>query len=95
MSKFTKGKWKTNINKYVYVLDEKNKFLHRRFIVYNVYGDTEEETQANARLIAAAPEMYELISEALGRCKGNSVFADLYSQAKELLARIDGEEMKA
>ena len=51
--------------------------------------ECEAATERNLRLIESAPEMYELISEALGRCKGNSVFADLYSQAKELLARID------
>ncbi len=53
--------------------------------------ECEAATERNLRLIESAPEMYKLISEALQRCKGNSVFADLYSQAKELLAQIDGE----
>ena len=48
MSNFTKGKWETNINNFVYVLYEKNKFIHRRFIVDNVYGYTEEEKKSSS-----------------------------------------------
>ena len=88
MSKFTKGKWKNYINKCVYVLDKKNKFP--RFIVFLVCGNTEEEAQANARLIAAAPEMYELLSECADTLNhiGHKVLGNI---CLELLARIDGE----
>lgn len=99
MSKFTKGKWKNYINKCVYVLDKKNKFP--RFIVDSVHGNTEEEAQANARLIAAAPEMYQLLDdiaeyiEATQKLQKDYLateFFDYAIRAKELLARIDGEE---
>ena len=98
MSKFTKGTWE--LNKHFDVVSENGQFIalccirHKKLGYHYIENIKlyNEETKANARLIAAAPEMYELISEALGRCKGNSVFADLYSQEKELLAQIDGEE---
>ncbi len=53
--------------------------------------ECEAATERNMRQLQSAPEMYELISEALQRCKGYSVFADLHDRATELLARIDGE----
>lgn len=47
-------------------------------------GDRIEEEAANARLIAAAPEMYEYFSAFLG----------LKDKARELLACIDGDSQE-
>jgi hypothetical protein len=67
MAKFTKGEWKVveetpNRNR-IYIEDGK-----RRYSVYALYGHfvntdevTVEEAQANARLIAAAPDLYEAL----------------------------------
>ena len=50
------------------------------------------DTDVNTRLIAHAPEMYELL-KAVANYKPDTVW-DVVSKAKELLARIDGKELK-
>lgn len=54
---------------------------------------TEEEEIANACLIAAAPEMYELLREELIPTSdyGGIVSLERERKVKKLLARIDGE----
>lgn len=52
-------------------------------------------TIANARLIAAAPEMYELLTSFVQQETYDSfVTAILRNKAEELLARIHGDNMK-
>ena len=92
MSNFSKGKWE---------LDKKigNTItaVELEEAVALVLGYIDAEQQANARLIAAAPEMYYLLknlTEEL-RAYGDDVREDLYSlmiEAERLLERIDGEE---
>ena len=58
------------------------------------------DEEADARLIAAAPEMYYLLKELTKELSayGDDVREDLYSlmiEAEEVLARIDGEEAQA
>ena len=48
--------------------------------------------KADAHLIAAAPEMYEVM-QSVAQWKGDYVW-DAVSKAQKLLARIDGEEVK-
>ena len=48
-----------------------------------------DETDANGRLIAAAPEMYEILCEFLCICGYNE---ETLEDAEELIARIDGED---
>ena len=87
MSKFTKGKWQCDFeeSKYIFCCDGD--------VLGEVYFTTsDEETEANARLIAAAPEMYELLENLV-----DILLSHLYSEDKairivDLLARIDGEE---
>ena len=97
MSKFTKGKWEVEHGAFDPEIICENKYLA---FIYNL--EHLEETEANARLIAAAPEMYKLLN-----------FLSLYifeyekfykpfpyelvkyaEEAKELLERIDGDESK-
>ena len=57
------------------------------------FGETAED-KANARLIAAAPEMYEVLSELLDTLemsKGYG-FDEEYEKAREVLAKVDGGE---
>ncbi len=97
MSKFTKGKWEY-VQAFGVVCSEDTSA-----VIANVRGAgtgscfclTQEE-QANARLIATAPEMYKVLqvfadepSEAEERV---DELCTAYYQARELLARIDGEE---
>lgn len=49
-------------------------------------GDASDEDMANARLIAAAPEMAGLLREYVARWVGS----DLETRARALLSRLDG-----
>lgn len=54
----------------------------------------EKEAHANARLIAAAPEMFEVLSELLGTLemsKGYG-FDEEYEKLREVLAKVEGGE---
>ena len=82
MSKFTKGKWK--INEYCDVLAENN-----QLVALINEPRNKKEAQANARLIAAAPEMYNWLKAFLQVSKDGTVINTRH--IKELLARIDGE----
>ncbi len=62
-----------------------------------VAGDTSEERDANARLIAAAPEMYELMCAAVRFLQTASQYHPLTvteekweQKALELMAKIEG-----
>ena len=66
-----------------------------------VAGDTSEKRDANARLVVAAPEMLELLTRVAtstnsgyGSMMSAAALADtlrdLSSQAKQLMAKIDG-----
>ena len=48
--------------------------------------------RADARLIAAAPEMYRLLNALVHREYDNTVTAVFTLEAEKLLARIDGKE---
>jgi len=59
--------------------------------VYICCAEDKEEIEEYRRLIANSPAMYKLISDAMKRCKGRGVYADLFERAEKLLARINGE----
>ena len=96
MSEFTHGKWEVAPDGCV-ILPNGKWYLPCRTL------DSKTETMANARLIAAAPEMYEAISECTDTLEAIHLrddcheAADLYEIEEllhslwELLARIDGE----
>ena len=92
MSNFTPGKWKY--------------WKYKKYPCWYIGQELEDTylaqtySEANARLIAAAPEMYDELYEALQLCAGHSSYEgdDFDEQAKsirELLARIDGEQVEA
>ena len=80
MSEFTSGKWEVEGT---VPFGIKSEASPRIAIVL---------TPEDARLIAAAPEMYRLL-KAVANYKPNFVW-DVVFNAQELLARIDGEEAK-
>ena len=103
MSKFTKGKWTADdMGEYVFAHGFDMMICQIRGWAYlNAQGLSPDEAidvqKANARLIAAAPEMYELLKVcAKTETPGNYIpaFLDLKDKARELLARIDVEEGK-
>ena len=87
MSKFTKGKWIIDRDGSAIFSDSED-----CYVAELSPANSDEQVAANARLIAAAPEMYELLKKILDDTQ-NGQFAreDLL---KELLARIDGEEVR-
>lgn len=92
MSRFTKGKWRyVEMNNAVVVDDDS--YLPIAFPT-GCSMFSEQEYKANGRLIAAAPEMYELLLEELVPTSdyGGIVSFERERKIKELLARIDGKE---
>ena len=87
MSKFTKGKWIIDRDGSAIFSDSED-----CYVAELSPANSDEQVAANARLIVAAPEMYELLKKILDDTQ-NGQFAreDLL---KELLARIDGEEVR-
>ena len=89
MSSHTPGPWKIWVDNEVRVrtVSTRPKNITK---VFN-YGD-QDTTFANARLIAAAPEMYEMLSKLL-KFEGyafNECEALVWKDARALLARIKG-----
>lgn len=108
MSKFTKGKWiyddETN---YIYDHNKQMPIAQIRGWEYLTqelglsFDEAYEVHQANARLIAAAPEMYELlkkfmvnitVAELLNKNQISPVNLMLVESARRLLLGINGEE---
>ena len=95
MSEFTSGTWSVGIDvkcgPYIYADDgEAIIAVIRNCGHISELNKKETVRQANARLIAAAPEMYELVKE-MARPNGKNCYL-LEQQAKKLLARIGCEE---
>ena len=107
MSKFTPGKWEAD-EEGVYVFTRTPYNLEivaemRGWSYLTGSGEAElnlsaeeaiEVQKANARLIAAAPEMYNLLKEELIPTSdyGGILSFSREAKVKELLARIGGEE---
>ena len=96
MSKFTKGPWK--VTPHLDVMKGHN-YIAPISIMTKKYMTVNEETRANARLIAAAPEMYELLDYIASYLTALSKLIPLsgllinyLSMINDLVARIDGEE---
>ena len=93
MSEFTKGTWEAGIDTssmLPYVWTKLKNVPAKIAVMHRCPYIKDKEQLANARLIAAAPEMYnwlKTISEIFD--KGNVINV---SNIKELLARIDGED---
>ena len=58
-----------------------------------LYG-SDSNSQDNARLIVAAPEMYRILQEIQYWCKDNDITSDIECDIWEVLARIDGKEVE-
>lgn len=86
MSEF--GEWKVNKH---YGCIYSGETLIARVANFSENAST-PDTEANARLIAAAPEMYKLL-KTVASYKPDVVW-DVVFRAKELLERIDNEEVK-
>ena len=92
MPKFTLGKWE------VYDLGNFGRVnvrvLNNRAIAFTGVNDRPvEENEANARLIAASPELYELVRRMYERDqRGDRVTFKDFADMETLLAKVDGEQ---
>ena len=88
MSSFTKGKWKVGSNSFA-----SNVFAEDKLIATLVSEPSENsnEREANARLIASAPEMYQQLRRVVSASCEDKV--GLKVEIWETLARIDGKEI--
>lgn len=90
MSNFTPGKW-------IYYPPSENDIREglEDCTILSIQGRIEHfigtiSTEADARLIAAAPEMYELL-KVWTQIQAQPTLMEAQRKAQELLARIDGE----
>ena len=77
MSKFTQGKWEYGMHSIKAVTPEET-----IGIAFVYKANSQEETEANARLIASAPQMYELLKENYAH----------EAKVRAVLDSIDGKE---
>jgi hypothetical protein len=80
MSDFTLGPWERNEHVDWFVVSVNG------HVIAKVYPDV-DEVEANARLIAAAPEMYKVLSRINN---GSMEYAD-WEEIRELVTRIKGK----
>ena len=93
MSKFTPGPWE------VAYLDEneqavvKAKHIEIATCWHHCVQSIEQEMHANARLIAAAPEMYEVLRRIREGCAfpEDDVQRAIRDVCRDILAKIDGD----
>ena len=94
MIRFTQGKWFYEKNYGVIC----NKDNNNGFTIICNAGNSQsfppnEEEQANARLIAAAPKLYEILHNLL-LPQSEFGYSDLLDEAQELINHIDGKEVE-
>lgn len=85
MSKFTPGKWTWDM-----IPRKKGTIPITTPREEIAYVCASSRTEANARLIASAPEMYELL-KVWTEIQAQPTLMEAQRKAQELLARIDGE----
>ena len=78
----------------LFEIDANHPSGNRQTIAVTPFAGDGHELWANARLIAAAPEMFEVLSELLDTLemsKGYG-FDEEYEKVREVLAKVDGGE---
>ncbi len=100
MAKFTKGEWKVTSNyKRLYVHDE-NLYPEDSHGIRHIasINDSHGEEEANARLIAAAPAMYEALKDILENKNDPQLYTALSGQQwidiEYALSLADGKEVE-
>ncbi len=91
MSKFTVGEWKVIRGAGIDELDVISEEERNICCLFGYSVSRRNEQKANGRLIAAAPELYELL-KVWTQIRAEPTLNDARDTARKLLARIDGEE---
>lgn len=81
---FTQGPWK--VGNYNYITGT----IFSVAVAIDLPGQDEKEKQANARLIANSPAMYDMLVK-ISQGNGYDTLT-LAMEARELLAKVDGDE---
>ena len=94
MSKFTKGEWKVIQGAGIDELDVISEDERNICCLFGYSVSRWKEQKANARLIAAAPEMYRMLREELipSSDYGGLLSFSREAKVRELLDRIDRTE---
>lgn len=93
-AKFTKGEWSISVDCWADGHVSIDGFEHSAIAVVVSEmddGSKKEELSANAHLIAAAPEMYEMLEKIHEGIAGVGEYGEFYYDVKELLAKARGE----
>ena len=102
--KFTKGPWNANFTRFsrwvvgFHITDPKHGSLRPICEAYDKTGAMNpNEIAANARMIAAAPELLELLERAVGRLEiahrnGDSIMKEWVIDARTAIAKATGEQ---
>ena len=89
MPKFTQGKWKYKENAFGEI---SIRAINDDEICFISDYRPKEEQEANARLIAIAPAMYEFIKAVSEGFETEIEYWQMFDVAKQLLAKINGVE---
>ena len=102
--KFTKGPWNANFTRFsgwvvgFHITDLEHGSLRPICEAYDKTGAMNpNEIAANARLIAAAPELLEMLERAVGRLEvahrnGDSIMKEWVIDARAAIAKATGEQ---
>lgn len=94
-AKFTKGPWVKDYGMtlgHIKSINNAHGGLTPTVCMYSMRFINEKEMQANAHLIAAAPEMYEAMQEFVNRVdRGEVRSTATYKKFKSILAKARGE----
>ena len=102
--KYTQGPWNANFTRFsgwvvgFHITDPKHGSLRPICEAYDKTGAMNpDEIAANARLIAAAPELLELLERAVGRLEiahrnGDSIMKEWVIDARAVIAKATGEQ---
>ena len=95
MSKFTEGTWDyvKNVDETYTVYSDRPAPGQSRSIG-EVYAEGRDEAEANARLIAAAPDMYRILCAVQEQCREVDLGSDIECDIWEVLCYIEGREAK-
>ena len=88
--KWTAGPWKTTA-KYRDITGPNGEVIVEETSIDAVV--TKAQAAANAQLIAAAPDLYEILDEIINQVERQGWESKLYDQAKTILAQARGDRL--